>query len=160
VVSHDRYFLERVTDHVMALTGGQLAFLPGGVDEYLARRDAELARLAAAAAATAQAAGTQAAGAARVPSAAGADGAAAAATGPAADAPSAARQRAGQKELARLERQISRIAGTEASLSEELARSATDYERLIDLGAQLRTAQEERTALEERWLVLAEEMGG
>ncbi len=159
-VSHDRYFLERVTDHVMALTGGQLAFLPGGVDEYLARRDAELARLAAAAAATAQAAGTQAAGAARVPSSAGADGAAAAATGAAANAPSAARQRAGQKELARLERQISRIAGTEASLSEELARSATDYERLIDLGAQLRTAQEERTALEERWLVLAEEMGG
>jgi ABC transport system ATP-binding/permease protein len=159
-VSHDRYFLERVTDHVMALTGGQLAFLPGGVDEYLARRDAELARLAAAAAATAQAAGPQAAGAARTPPAAGPDGAAPpAATGPAA-APSAARQRAGQKELARLERQISRIAGTEATLSEELARSAADYERLIDLGAQLRTAQEERAALEERWLVLAEEMGG
>ena len=36
VVSHDRYFLERVTDHVLALIGdGKLAFLPGGVDEYL-----------------------------------------------------------------------------------------------------------------------------
>ena len=42
VVSHDRYFLERVTDHVLGLVGGKLAYLPGGVDEYLAMRDAEL----------------------------------------------------------------------------------------------------------------------
>ncbi len=41
VVSHDRYFLERVTDHVLALVGGQLAYLPGGVDEYLALREKE-----------------------------------------------------------------------------------------------------------------------
>ena len=38
VVSHDRYFLERVTDHVVALLDGKLAYLPGGVDEYLGRR--------------------------------------------------------------------------------------------------------------------------
>ena len=38
VVSHDRYFLERVTEHVMALLGdGRLSFLAGGVDEYLDR---------------------------------------------------------------------------------------------------------------------------
>ena len=38
VVSHDRYFLERVTEHVVALLGdGTLSFLGGGVDEYLAR---------------------------------------------------------------------------------------------------------------------------
>ena len=38
VVSHDRYFLERVTEHVVALLGdGKLSFLPGGVDEYLER---------------------------------------------------------------------------------------------------------------------------
>ena len=37
VVSHDRYFLERVTDHVIALLGdGKLSYLPGGVEEYLA----------------------------------------------------------------------------------------------------------------------------
>ena len=37
--SHDRYFLERVCDSVTALIGGgKLASLPGGVDEYLARR--------------------------------------------------------------------------------------------------------------------------
>ena len=39
VVSHDRYFLERVTDHVLALMGdGKLSFLAGGVTEYLASR--------------------------------------------------------------------------------------------------------------------------
>jgi ATP-binding cassette subfamily F protein uup len=41
VVSHDRYLLERVCDTTVALLGdGSLAFLPGGVDEYLARRAA------------------------------------------------------------------------------------------------------------------------
>ena len=44
VVSHDRYFLERVTDSVWALLGdGQISMLPGGVEEYLARRAASLA---------------------------------------------------------------------------------------------------------------------
>ena len=38
VVSHDRYFLERVTDHVIALLGDRkLSFLAGGVAEYLDR---------------------------------------------------------------------------------------------------------------------------
>ncbi len=39
VVSHDRYFLERVTDHVLAIIDGQLAYLPGGVEEYLSLRE-------------------------------------------------------------------------------------------------------------------------
>jgi len=39
VVSHDRYFLERTCDAIYALTGdGKCVLLPGGVDEYLARR--------------------------------------------------------------------------------------------------------------------------
>ncbi|MGH8828366.1 MAG: ABC-F family ATP-binding cassette domain-containing protein [Jiangellaceae bacterium] len=39
VVSHDRWFLERVTDSIWALLGdGDLVMLPGGVDEYLDRR--------------------------------------------------------------------------------------------------------------------------
>ena len=41
VVSHDRYFLERVCDVTYALLGdGSCVLLPGGVDEYLARRAA------------------------------------------------------------------------------------------------------------------------
>jgi ATP-binding cassette subfamily F protein uup len=42
VVSHDRWFLERVCDTTMALLGdGSLAALPGGVTEYLQRRAAK-----------------------------------------------------------------------------------------------------------------------
>jgi len=148
-VSHDRYFLERVTDHVIALVDGKLAFLPGGVDEYLALRDQQRDGRPTAARPTARA--DQLAGSAAGPG----DG-----SGGAAGAASAARQRAGQKELARLERQISRLTATESSLGGELAQSATDYARLIELGAQLKTVQEERAALEERWLILAEELGG
>lgn len=36
VISHDRYFLERVTDQQYAVLNGQMRHLPGGVDEYLA----------------------------------------------------------------------------------------------------------------------------
>jgi ABC transport system ATP-binding/permease protein len=144
VVSHDRYFLERVTDHVLALTGEQLAFLPGGIDEYLAIRERALAT-----------GGTRQAG----PVLAGSKD-----HGPpaerVAERPSAAQQRAGQKELTRLERQIARLSDSEAQLHKELAGSASDYERLVKLGEQLRALQAERNTLEERWLAVAEELGG
>ena len=41
VVSHDRYFLERVTDQQYAILSGRLRHLPGGVDEYLRLRTRE-----------------------------------------------------------------------------------------------------------------------
>ncbi|HJT91945.1 MAG TPA: ATP-binding cassette domain-containing protein, partial [Mycobacterium sp.] len=41
VVTHDRYFLERVTDVTYALTGGgRCDLLPGGIEQYLAGRAA------------------------------------------------------------------------------------------------------------------------
>jgi ATP-binding cassette subfamily F protein uup len=139
VVSHDRYFLERVCDHVVALIGAKLAYLPGGVEEYLDRRDAERD----AAARPAGGAGPGRAG-----------GAAPA------DAPVtyAARQRAAQKELARLERQIDRVSSHEAELTAALAENASDYSRLIELGAQLRSVQDEKAGLEDRWLAVAEDL--
>jgi ATP-binding cassette subfamily F protein uup len=142
VVSHDRYFLERVTDHVLALVDEQLAFLPGGIDEYLQVRER----------AATTPGPTQSA-----PSSAGR--AASDKQGPPPGL-SAAQQRAGQKELTRLERQIARLTGTEERLSAELAASATDYERLVELGAELKSVQAERGELEERWLAVAEELGG
>ena len=130
VVSHDRYFLERVTDHVLALVGGQLAYLPGGVDQYLELRDRERGARTA------------------MPDAA------------VPPASSAARKRTGQKELARLERQLGKLADQETRLNEELAQSAADYAALIELGGQLRALHEEKASLEERWLTLAEELSG
>ena len=139
VVSHDRYFLERVTDHVLAIVDEQLAYLPGGVEEYLTLRERAAA-----------APGRQ-----KPAAVAGADSQVSR-PGPA----SAARQRAGQKELTKLERQIARLTEAEERLSAALAENATDYVRLIELGAELRAVQAERADLEERWLAVAEESGG
>ena len=139
VVSHDRYFLERVTGRVLAILDGQLAFLPGGVEEYLTLRER------AAAAPSRQ----------KPAAAAGAESPL-----PRPGASSAARQRAGQKELTRLERQIARLTEVEERLHGALAESASDYVRLIELGDELRAVQAERTELEERWLTVAEETGG
>jgi ATP-binding cassette subfamily F protein uup len=42
VVSHDRYFVERVCDNVYALTGdGKIRHLPGGIEQYLELRRPE-----------------------------------------------------------------------------------------------------------------------
>ncbi|WP_302962376.1 ABC-F family ATP-binding cassette domain-containing protein [uncultured Adlercreutzia sp.] len=49
LVTHDRYLMERVTDHQFALVNGKVRHLPGGVDEYL-RLTEESEREAAAAA--------------------------------------------------------------------------------------------------------------
>ena len=38
VVSHDRYFLERVTDQQYAILGGRPRHLPGGIDDDLRLR--------------------------------------------------------------------------------------------------------------------------
>ena len=73
-------------------------------------------------------------------------------------AATAAEQRAGQKELVRLERQIGRLTDTETRLATELAENASDYARLVELGAELRSVQAERVSLEERWLEVAEEI--
>ena len=148
VVSHDRYFLERVTDHVLALVDGRLAYLPGGVEEYLRLREASAAGGVAPASPAATSPGQAPAH--------GAPGRSVTEKG----RHNTARQRAAQKELARLERQITRLSDTEVRLSADLAAHATDYEMLIELGAQLRAAQAERAGLEDRWLEVAEEIGG
>ncbi len=132
VVSHDRYFLERVTDHVVALIDGKLAYLPGGVDEYLSRRAKSVTPPPAVRSAS---------------------------DPPRAAAPTAGQLRAGQKELARLERQITRLAEAEERLAIELADGGSDYAKLLELGAQLRSIELERADLEERWLQVAEEIG-
>jgi len=67
--------------------------------------------------------------------------------------------RAVKKELARLERQIAKLAQKEAHLHEQLAIHATDYEKITNLDADLRSVQAERTRTEEEWLELADRVG-
>jgi ATP-binding cassette subfamily F protein uup len=59
--------------------------------------------------------------------------------------------------MQRLERQIDRLAAAEKELGELLAAHASDYTRLVELGAQLREVQAERARLEEDWLTAAED---
>jgi ATP-binding cassette subfamily F protein uup len=140
VVSHDRYFLERVTDHVLAIVDGKLAFLPGGVAEYLERRAA---------------AGTGTASPARGGDPQKPPAVSARVGDP--QKPPAARLREVKKELARLDRQVERLTDREAQLHEALTKAATDYTRLIELGDELRAVQAEKASMEDRWLELAEE---
>jgi len=149
VVSHDRYFLERVTDQQYAIFSGRLRHLPGGIDEYL--------RLRAQAASAAQpTAGGLA------PARSGAAPAAPTATAPAGGGftPGSAAERAAKKELDRLDRQIARAGEREAKLHAELAANATDYEKLTELGAQLTAVEAEKSELEERWLEVASSLEG
>ncbi|WP_433229892.1 ABC-F family ATP-binding cassette domain-containing protein [Actinomadura formosensis] len=132
VVSHDRYFLERITDHVVALLGdGRVSMLPGGVDEYLERR---------------------AAGTAPQPGAAPAEK-------PAPPKPKGGQDWKARKELDRIERRLEKLAGQESDLHEQLAAHATDYAKLQELDARLKEIQAEAARIEEEWLMLAEDLG-
>jgi ATP-binding cassette subfamily F protein uup len=138
VVSHDRYFVDRVCDKVVALLGdGSLAELPGGVEEYLARRAAGQAQL------------STPAGAAAAP-----------ASAPATSGVSAADARAAKKEAARLERRLAKLGEHEQKLHEQLAAAAADYAKAAELDAQLRAVQTEKEQVEEQWLVAAETAEG
>jgi ATP-binding cassette subfamily F protein uup len=149
-VSHDRYFLERVCDQVVALLGdGQIAFLGGGVDEYLERSRARRAALAAAAAAARTAASGTAVAAPAGAAPGGRGGA------PGGLVPGSAAERAAKKEIARLERQIEKLSAREDELHALLAANATDYTKLTQLGAQLSAVEAEKATLEERWLEVA-----
>jgi ATP-binding cassette subfamily F protein uup len=159
VVSHDRYFLERVTDSVWALLGdGQISMLPRGVDEYLERRsEQERARnerdrwasVGRASAATEQ----RGSGGASRPGEAPAHGHHGAA--PKAKAGSA-EERTARKNVARIDKRLARIAELEARLNEQVLEHAQDYEKLAAFSAELSALAEEKDALEMEWLEAAE----
>lgn len=142
VVSHDRYFLERVTDQQYAILDGRLRHLPGGVDEYLRLREAEDA-------------GAEA-------SRASGDPAPSAASRGGQDAPafSGAERRALEKELASLERRIEGLQKKVSSVHDDMAEhDPADFEGLGSLNDRLRDLQAEIDDHEERWLELGEKLG-
>jgi ATP-binding cassette subfamily F protein uup len=147
LVSHDRYFLERVTDRCVALLGdGGLSLLPGGVDEYLRRRSSGTALTARAGSAGTASAGSGTAEAEETPQAP-------------ASGPSAKELREAQKELSRLERQLDKISGRETSLHAAMADAASDYGRLASLDAELKDLQAQKESIELEWMELAERLG-
>ncbi len=123
VVSHDRYFVERVCDNVFGLMGdGGITHLPGGIEQYVARRgQGEEAGEASAAAA---------------PRAAGSGGA----------------LRQARKDLQRVERSLAKLEAREAALQQDMATSAADHGRLRALNEELAALRDQRDELEQMWL--------
>ncbi len=136
VVSHDRYFVERVCDNVYAIeAGGALRHVPGGIDEYLAGRAADSHE-----ASPADTTATE--------------------RGPAAAPPRNAVVRAARKEAARLERAISKAQAAESEVHEQMAAAAHDHVRLAELTGQLADLVGQREQLESEWLEAAATLDG
>ena len=154
VVSHDRYFLERVTDQQYAILRHQLRHLPGGVDEYLRLRAAESAAGIGGqpAAARADAAASKA-----VPTSRNTAGAAEAETPPAL---SGAALRDAQKEVASVERRMAKLTDQINDAKNALAtHDHSDYQGLTKRMKEIAALQADVEALEERWFELTEALG-
>ena len=131
VVSHDRYLLERMCDRQVALLGdGQIRELPGGVHQFLELR-AQRRVL------------TDGGPASRVAT-------------PQASRIDPAQQREARKDMARLERSMSKLADREQVLHDALVTAASDHARAGELDEQLRALHAEREQMELSWLEVAE----
>ncbi|HKH89116.1 MAG TPA: ATP-binding cassette domain-containing protein, partial [Acidimicrobiales bacterium] len=133
VVSHDRTFLERTTERLVALEGGQLAPIAGGLDAWMARAEA------------------------------GAASPAPAPAGPrvtVVGAPPARRQRSPStlgRQLREVEKEMERLGRRRDELTEALAAAGDDHLELARVGRILTDVQADLTTLENNWLALAEE---
>lgn len=158
VVSHDRYFLERVTDQQYAILAGsdgagRLRHLPGGVDEYLRLRAGEDRRQGSAQGQAIVAAAGDAAGDGGVGVTAG-DGSRRAA------GLSGAEKRAAEKELAAVDRRMAKLQAEATAAREGLARlDQSDYQLLGAEMVNITALETEIRELEERWFELSELLG-
>jgi ABC transport system ATP-binding/permease protein len=153
VVSHDRTFLERTTDHLVAVgTGGTVSGVPGGVSGWIARVERGDARRAGALPATTSDAATATTATASATSATRSKP-----TSPRASSNSGARGsvptnrllREAEKNMVKLQRQRDKIV--------EALTGITDHVEMNRLGAELAVAQAALNDAEETWLALAED---
>jgi ATP-binding cassette subfamily F protein uup len=125
IISHDRYFLERVCDRFVGLLGDKkLLDLPRGVDQYLELREKSISG-----------------------------------SSPKKEnksTSSAAEQRQAKKDLARIERQISKLEEKIAALIAEQEASEFDAQRLIEIAKELEMLRADKGLREDEWLVTTE----
>jgi ABC transport system ATP-binding/permease protein len=135
VVSHDRYFVERVCDDVYALAPtGSIRHIPGGIDQYLQERNrSEEERPAR----SRQREGLS--------------------PGAAARATRKDTQRS-KRELERLERAIEKLDERERRLREQMEANATDHAHLAELQSELDQMLAEHDELETAWLETSESL--
>ena len=122
VISHDRYFLERVCDRFYGLLGDKvLRDLPRGVDQYLEQR-------AASSAPSTDSASKEG------------------------SVSSAAQIRQLKKDLTRVERQVAKGKERLAQLKSELEAAAFSPDKLLELSAEIATVESDLVVREEEWL--------
>ncbi|KGN40628.1 ABC-F family ATP-binding cassette domain-containing protein [Knoellia aerolata] len=150
VVSHDRYLLERVADQQVALLGdGRVRQLPGGVEEYLRLR----ATVSPSYAVAAPAAGTSSSSSDSQRQREGSMERPSALTQPAA---SPAEQRDARKVMARVEKQLSKLAAREERIHAAMTEHVSDHAKVLELNQELRGIVDEREVLELEWLEAAD----
>jgi len=134
VITHDRYFLERVCDVTYALLGdGSCVLLPGGIDEYLERRRNRIVGDASPSGTTQPSTGS-----------------------PGESASTAAVRRRAGKDMARLESQLAKTEATIARIHRRMTESAADHLALLELQTGLDEALQRQAELENDWLEAAE----
>ena len=122
VISHDRYFLERVCDRFYGLLGDKvLRDLPRGVDQYLEQR-------AASSAPSTDSSSKEG------------------------SVSSAAQLRQLKKDLTRVERQVAKGKERLAQLISELEAAAFSPDKLLELSAEIATVESDLVVREEEWL--------
>jgi ABC transport system ATP-binding/permease protein len=128
IISHDRYFLERVCDSFVAVLGDStLTDLPRGLDQYLELRGHMNASVES--------------GRTRVKKSS-----------------DPARERELRKLLDKYERQLTKVDADISALHLQMAEAADEYSRLGELDIALREMNAKREAIEEQWLEVATEL--
>jgi ATPase subunit of ABC transporter with duplicated ATPase domains len=145
VATHDRYFMERVTDQQYAVLDGQVRMVAGGVEEYL-----QLA---------------QPGGAGAVAGTGGTGGGPGGGTGGGPGEPGGAGGKASalvrtlRKQASAIDRQLSRLRSQLEAANQELAEhDPTDYIGIGQKAGQAEAIKQQIDAAEERWLELAEQI--
>ncbi|MCG7276005.1 ABC-F family ATP-binding cassette domain-containing protein [Corynebacterium singulare] len=169
VISHDRYLIERIADNTYALFGdGKLTNLPGGIEEYLRRRQQMEATASRGVIDLGEKSSEPAADAA---SSSAADSVQGPARGSAAAAPtkrlSSQEERELTKKMNSLERKMAKLDEKTSQLNEKMAAAAEkmtsgqgDSAELSTLDAELKAVAAEREELEMEWLELGEKLEG
>lgn len=148
LVTHDRYLMERVTDHQFALIGGKIQHLPRGVEEYLELTEDIAGGITSAvqprASTTSRTSTIQEA-----------------TSTPATPALSAGEANKLRKQLRSLEGKMETLRGKIAATQEAMAAAdPTDFEKLGALQSDINGFQQQIDELEEEWLEVSERLEG
>jgi ABC transport system ATP-binding/permease protein len=137
VISHDRYFLERVCDNFVAVMGDQ-AFtdLPGGIEQYLDSRRKMLANAAAKTGTSHNLANSKV------------------------STLSPARERELRKATDKFERQLSKIEVQIGIVHDQMLEFSHDFERVAQCDVELRELNESKETIELQWIEAADELSG